>query len=140
MLTRASARGKSTRLRPLACGRPLPGIGDHATAVTLYFAIVTGLYRRALTDKGGHVTTSLIAEGAWAAARWIEGALNGAEFVEQHDRKRSANALRHPYRTADKRWLLLVAAQEKDWLGFTRAMDLPQLTEDPRFATKNLSR
>src|SRR5471032_3110359 len=36
---------------------PIPGIGDHATAVTLYSAIVTGLYRRTLTGKGGHVTT-----------------------------------------------------------------------------------
>src|SRR5471032_1993144 len=115
-----------------------PGFGDHATAVTLYSAIVTGLYRRTLTGKGGHVTTSLIAEGAWAAAAWIEGALHGAKFVEQHDRKRPANALLNPYRSADKRWLLLVAAQEKDWPGLVAAMNLPQLLDDPRFATKQL--
>jgi len=43
---------------------PIPGIGDHATASTLYSAIVTGLYRREKTGQGSHVTTSLIAEGA----------------------------------------------------------------------------
>ncbi|RFP15817.1 MULTISPECIES: CaiB/BaiF CoA-transferase family protein [unclassified Duganella] len=117
---------------------PIPGIGDHATAVTLYSAIVTGLYRRTLTGKGGHVSTSLIAEGAWAASTWIEGALHGAKFVEQHDRKRPSNALLNPYRSADQRWLLLVAAQEKDWPGFVQAMRLPQLLDDPRFATKQL--
>jgi formyl-CoA transferase len=117
---------------------PIPGIGDHATAVTLYSAIVTALYRRTLTGKGGHVTTSLIAEGAWAAATWIEGALHGAKFVEQHDRKRPANALLNPYRSADGRWLLLVAAQEKDWPGFAKAMNLPQLLVDPRFADGTL--
>ncbi|RXZ39026.1 CoA transferase [Oxalobacteraceae bacterium CAVE-383] len=117
---------------------PIPGIGDHATAVTLYSAIVTALYARTLTGKGGHVTTSLIAEGAWAAATWIEGALHGAKFVEQHDRKRPANALFNPYRTADGRWILLVAAQEKDWPGFIAAMNLPGLLTDPRFADRML--
>jgi formyl-CoA transferase len=117
---------------------PIPGIGDHATAVTLYSAIVTALYKRTLTGKGGHVTTSLIAEGAWAAAAWIEGSLHGARFVAQHDRKRPSNALINPYRTADGRWLLLVAAQGKDWHGFAEAMQLPQLLTDPRFADSTL--
>jgi formyl-CoA transferase len=117
---------------------PIPGIGDNATAVTLYAAIVTALYRRERTGKGGHASTSLIAEGAWAASTWIEGALHGARFAEQHDRKRPANALLNPYQTADKRWLLLVAAQEKDWPGFVQAMQMPELLADPRFATKHL--
>ena len=112
---------------------PIPGIGDHATASTLYSAIVTGLYRREKTGLGSHVSTSLIAEGAWAAAAWIEGALNGASFYGQHDRVRPPNALLNPYRTSDDRWLLLVAAQTKDWPGFVKAMNLPALLDDPRF-------
>jgi len=115
---------------------PIPGIGDHATASTLYSAIVTGLYRREKTGKGSHVTTSLIAEGAWAAAAWIEGGLNGARFYAQHNRKTPPNALLNPYRTADNRWLLLVAAQEKDWPGFIKAVGLAKLLEDPRFTDK----
>lgn len=112
---------------------PIPGIGDHATASTLYSAIVTGLYRREKTGLGGHVSTSLIAEGAWAAATWIEGALNGAKFYGQHDRLRPPNALLNPYRTGDDRWLLLVAAPTKEWPGFVKAMNLPALLDDPRF-------
>jgi crotonobetainyl-CoA:carnitine CoA-transferase CaiB-like acyl-CoA transferase len=42
---------------------PVAGSGDHATAVGLYSAIVTGLYRRERTGKGSYVTTSLIAAG-----------------------------------------------------------------------------
>jgi len=113
---------------------PIPGIGDHATASTLYSAIVTGLYRREKTGKGSHVTTSLIAEGAWAAAAWIEGGLNGAKFYSQHNRKNPPNALLNPYRTSDGRWILLVAAQEKDWGGFIKTMGLQDLLQDPRFA------
>lgn len=113
---------------------PIPGIGDHATASTLYSAIVTGLYRREKTGNGSHVTTSLIAEGAWAAATWIEGGLNGAKFYGPHNRKTPPNALINPYRTADDRWLLLVLPQSKDWKGFVHAMRLPGLLDDPRFA------
>src|SRR5215469_5389673 len=113
---------------------PIPGIGDHATASTLYSAIVTGLYRREKTGKGSYVGTSLIAEGAWAAAAWIEGGLNGAKFYSQHNRKRPPNALLNPYRTADNRWFLLVAAQSKDWPGFLNAIGMSQLEHDPRFA------
>lgn len=117
---------------------PIPGIGDHATASTLYSAIVTGLYRREKTGKGGYVGTSLIAEGAWAAATWIEGGLNGATFYSQHNRKRPPNALLNPYRTADDRWLLLVAAQGKDWPGFLKTIGMPELEHDPRFADGKL--
>jgi formyl-CoA transferase len=112
---------------------PIPGIGDHATASTLYSAIVTGLYRREKTGQGGYVSTSLVAEGAWAAALWIEGGLNGAKFYPQHNRKNPPNALINPYRTADDRWLLLVAAQQKDWPGFLATMGLESLSRDPRF-------
>jgi len=117
---------------------PIPGIGDHATASTLYSAIVTGLYRREKTGLGGHVSTSLIAEGAWAAAAWIEGGLNGAKFFAQHNRKTPPNALLNPYRTADNRWLLLVAAQTKDWPGFVKAINRPDLLSDARFADGKL--
>ena len=95
---------------------PIPGIGDHATSISLYSAIVTGLYRREKTGKGCRVTTSLIAEGAWAATTWIEGALDGAKFFGLHDRKNPPDALLNPYPTSDGRWLLLVLArQDRDW-------------------------
>src|SRR5207244_1717797 len=45
---------------------PVAGSGDHATAVSLYSAIVTALYRREKTGKGSYVTTSLLAAGVWA--------------------------------------------------------------------------
>src|ERR1700689_3711706 len=56
---------------------PLPpsGSGDHATAVTLFSAIVTALYRRERTGKGSYVTTSLLAAGVWACAVFIQAAL-----------------------------------------------------------------
>ena len=113
-----------------------PGIGDHATASTLYGAIVTALYRREKTGKGGKVGTSLIAEGAWAAAELIEGALNDSTFPPQNDRSHPRSPLGNPYRTADGRWLML-AVQAKDFAGLARAIGRLELAEDPRFVDQS---
>jgi formyl-CoA transferase len=111
---------------------PLPGSGDHATAIGLYSAIVTGLYRRERTGQGAYVTTSLIAEGAWAAAAWIQGALCGGQFYPLHDRTNPPNPLLNPCQTADGEWFLLVV-QEKDWPTFAKALGHPELLLDARF-------
>jgi crotonobetainyl-CoA:carnitine CoA-transferase CaiB-like acyl-CoA transferase len=112
---------------------PLPGSGDHATAIGVYSAIVTGLYRRERTGKGAYVTTSLIAEGAWASAAWIQGALCGAKFFPLHDRKKPPNPLLNPYQTTDGEWFLLVI-QDKDWPAFANAIGRPELLLDSRFS------
>src|SRR5216684_4651379 len=81
---------------------PVPGIGDHATAISLYAGIVTGLYRSERTGKGCHVTTSLIAEGAWATAAWLQAALFGAKFSGLIDRRNPPNPLAgSSYQTSD---------------------------------------
>jgi crotonobetainyl-CoA:carnitine CoA-transferase CaiB-like acyl-CoA transferase len=54
-----------------------------------------------------------------------------------HDRKSPLNALLNPYQTSDNRWILLVAAQRKDWPGFCEANGTPELLEDPRFNDEN---
>jgi formyl-CoA transferase len=111
---------------------PLPGSGDHATAVGLYAAIVTGLYRRERTGKGAYVTTSLVAEGAWSAAMWIQAALCGAKFFPLHDRKSPPNPLVNPYQTSDGGWLILMV-QNHDWPSLATAISHPELSIDARF-------
>src|SRR5215472_7749513 len=44
----------------------VPGMGDHPTAMAMYAAIVTALYRRQVTGEGSQVCTSLLANGLWA--------------------------------------------------------------------------
>ncbi len=51
---------------------PVAGSGDNATAVALYAAIATALYRRERTGKGSYVTTSLLASGIWSASVFIQ--------------------------------------------------------------------
>lgn len=115
---------------------PIPGSGDHATAISLYAGIVTALYRRERTGRGANVSASLIAEGAWATAAWLQAALMGAEF-ELLDRSTSKNPLGgETYRTADGRWLILCfLSSDRDWPIFARAVNRQDLLEDSRFAT-----
>jgi formyl-CoA transferase len=113
---------------------PIPGIGDHATAISLYAGIVTGLYRRERTGKGCNVTASLIAEGAWATAAWLQPALWGAKFSHL-DRKNPENPLAGgTYQTSDGRWVLLAFVEtDKNWPVFAKAINRADLAADARF-------
>jgi formyl-CoA transferase len=111
---------------------PVPGSGDHATAVGLYSAIVTGLYRRERTGKGSYVTTSLIAEGVWSCAMSVQAALSDATFFPLHDRKNPPNAIFNVYQTSDNSWFLIVV-QAKDWPALAAGIGRPDLLLDARF-------
>ena len=89
------------------------GSGDNATAVGLYSAIVTALYRRERTGKGSYVTTSLLAEGVWSAGVSIQAALCDAKFFGLHDRKHPANAAMNVYRAADDIWFVLLVTPDR---------------------------
>jgi crotonobetainyl-CoA:carnitine CoA-transferase CaiB-like acyl-CoA transferase len=111
---------------------PVAGSGDNATAVGLYSAIVTALYRRDRTDLGSYVTTSLLAEGVWAASVSIQGALCEAKFFGLHDRKNPANAAMNVYRAADDVWFVLVVTSDK-LAAVAEAIGRSDLLTDPRF-------
>ena len=114
---------------------PVSGIGDHATASTLYGGIVTGLYRRERSGMGCKVSTSLIGEGAWAASGWIQAALDGVSVAgPATNREKPHNALANTYPTSDGRWLILTfVSEDKDWPGLVKVMERPDLLADPRF-------
>jgi formyl-CoA transferase len=118
---------------------PVPASGDHAAAMGLYSAIVTGLYRRERTGEGCYVTTSLIAEGIWASAVIVQAALCDAKFYPLHDRTNPPNAIFNVYQTSDDRWFLIVM-QPKDWSALVAAVGKPELATDPRFADDANSR
>ena len=111
---------------------PVGGSGDNATAVGLYSAIVTGLYRRERTGKGSHVTTSLLAEGVWSASVSIQAALSGAKFFGLHDRGKPVNAAQNVYRAADGTWFVLIIEPSK-FTAVAQAIGREDLLTDPRF-------
>ncbi len=112
---------------------PVAGSGDNATAVGLYSAIVTALYRRERTGEGAHVTTSLLAEGVWSASVSIQAALCDAKFFGLHDRKNPANAAMNVYRAKDDTWFVLIITPDK-LAAVAKALGRADLLTDPRFA------
>lgn len=112
---------------------PVAGSGDNATAVGLYSAIVTALYRRERTGEGAHVTTSLLAEGVWSASVSIQAALCEAKFFGLHDRKNPANAAMNVYRSKDDNWFVLIVTPDK-LEAVASAIGRPDLLTDPRFS------
>src|SRR6266403_778048 len=119
----------------VAPARSLPGMGDHPSAMATYGAVVTALYQRERTGKGGYVGSSLLANGLWANGCSVQAALCGDKVVPQPPRERGLNALRVHYRCRDGRWLLLsIAADEWRWEKLKECLATSVLDE-PRFAT-----
>ena len=112
---------------------PVAGSGDHATAVGLFSAIVMGLYRRERTGKGSYVTTSLLAEGVWAAGVTIQGALCEAKLFGLHDRKSPPNPTMNVYQSADKNWFLLLVTPDK-LASLANGIGRSDLLTDARFS------
>ena len=112
---------------------PVTGSGDHATAVGLFSAIVLGLYRRERTGKGSYVTTSLLAEGVWAAGVMNAAALCDAKFFPLHDRKAPPNATLNVYRTSDDNWFILAVTPDK-LAALAEAIGRADLLADARFS------
>lgn len=116
------------------------GMGDQPSGVALFASIMTALYRREKTGKGGEVYTSLMANGAWSNGSYIQAGLFNADFPD-----RQIEAPLHPfggrYKTKDGRFLLLaIIDAAKEWPKFLNAMNLEYLNEDEKFSSfKNLN-
>jgi crotonobetainyl-CoA:carnitine CoA-transferase CaiB-like acyl-CoA transferase len=114
--------------------RSVAGMGDRPTAMALYGGIVTALYQREKTGRGGEVRASLMANGMWANGYLIQGRLCGVDFPPRPPREESVSALGNIYRTSDDRWFMLAVLNERQWPALARAVGMPELALDPRFA------
>jgi formyl-CoA transferase len=118
--------------------RSVAGMGDHPSAMTLYAAIVTALYRRQLTGKGGLVQSSLLANGLWANAFLVQAGLLGGTIPPRLPRAESQSATSNMYRTRDDRWFNLAMVNDvKQFPILAEALGRPELATDPRFATSD---
>src|SRR5207249_2704703 len=65
----------------------------------------------------------------------IQAALCGAQVQPRPAREEAVSALANLYQCADGRWFLLnVLNDDRDWPSFLRAIERPDLGDDPRFA------
>ena len=113
----------------------VPGMGDHPTAMAMYAAILTALYRRQITGEGAEVNTSLLANGLWANGCQVQAALCDLELVPRAERGQR-NPIVEYYETADCRaFTLAIVNAPREWPLLVTAIGRPEWTQDPLFAT-----
>jgi crotonobetainyl-CoA:carnitine CoA-transferase CaiB-like acyl-CoA transferase len=116
--------------------RSVPGMGDHPSATALYAAIVTALYRREKTGKGGIAQSSLLQNGLWANACFVQSRLCGEQVTHRAPRASAPNPLANHYRCRDGRWFIMALFNEQRQLrSFLAAIGCTHLADDQRFAT-----
>ena len=126
--SRAAVAGRA------APSRSLPGMGDHPTGMSLFAAIMAGLYHRERTGRGTAVSTSLMANGLWMNAIQVQGILCGTRTEVRPPREDAVSALANLYRCRDGRWFMLtITGDERHWHGFAKGIGREDLVTDPRF-------
>lgn len=112
----------------------LPGMGDHPTAMSLFAVIVLALYRRAMTGEGSKVRTSLMGNGMWSNAFFLQAMLCGATYNHRPSRENARNPFANQYETKDGRWFSFARMETDDpWRSLCTAIDRTDIAEDERF-------
>ena len=116
---------------------PRPAMGDHPTAVSMFGAIMMGLFHRERTGKGVRVGTSLMASGAWANACDIQAKFCNGVFPQRGSDGTPPNPLAAAYKSSDgKLFLVILLDPDKEWPNLCRAFGEEELGTSPLFATQ----
>ena len=110
-----------------------PGQGDTVGAVHSVVGILAALIHREKTGEGQELESSLYHSAVWTLAFDTQGALAGTSIATR-DRTKVQNPISNRYRTKDDRWLSLgMFIADSYWADFCRAIERPELENDPRF-------
>lgn len=111
---------------------PAGGVGDHATAMTLYAATLTALYKRDRTGEGSMVSTSLAATGAWANGLNLQAVIAGVDNAARRDQEGWSNPIQNVYTTQDERHVLIAVQNiQRDYPKLMDALGNPSWQDDP---------
>ena len=115
-------------------GGPRPGMGDHPTSMSLFGAIMLGLYQRERSGKGSKVGTSLMASGAWANACDLQAKFCNAQFPQRGEGGTPPNPLAAGYASRDgKAFLVVLLDPDVEFPNLCKALGQPELSTNPLF-------
>ena len=101
---------------------------DMSTALYAYSAVSTALYARRDEPRGRHIEASLMqAAAGLQVVRLMQSYLEGGAI-------RPPGAPSGVYQVADG-WMTITVVRLHEWLGFCKAVDLPDFAADERFRT-----
>jgi crotonobetainyl-CoA:carnitine CoA-transferase CaiB-like acyl-CoA transferase len=116
--------------------RSRPAFGDLLGGMTIAGGIAAALYKKATTGKGSVVDVSLLGLAAWNLSPDVAVTqIHGGSAIPKYGHADAPNPLVGTYRTKDDRYIQLMMLQlDKFYPEAMRAIGLPELIGDPRFA------
>lgn len=112
---------------------PAGGVGDHATAMTLFAGIMMALYKRDRSGAGSMVSTSLVATGAWANGLNLQAVMAGIDGVARRDIEGWSNPIQNVYTTSDDRHVLIAVQNiKRDWPRLVEVLEQPHWLDDEK--------
>jgi len=126
-------------------GYPMPAgffLADNECSVQLTIGVLAALFARERTGVGQRFDTSLLGGSIRAQAFEMGSYLVTGQLPQRAGRGHSVtglNPLWHTYRTSDGYFAIAFFRPDK-WPEFFRVVGRPDLMEDPRFATVDVSR
>jgi crotonobetainyl-CoA:carnitine CoA-transferase CaiB-like acyl-CoA transferase len=117
---------------PLLCGTP---VVDTMGALACGQAVVTALLHRERTGEGQRVDVALLDLALLANAARLIMFLSTGEEIGRHG---NAHPFMVPFQAfeAKDNWIYVAVWAEKLWAPFCKAIDQPQLADDPRFTDR----
>ncbi|MBG53449.1 MAG: CoA transferase [Rhodobiaceae bacterium] len=115
--------------------------GDHTTAMATVAGILAALLERGKTGKGKLVEASLLRAGIYTGGSDMSIQLMFGKLATSKSRHEAIAPISNFFLTQDEHWIALVPRQgQPDWAGICRALDRPDLTDNPLFANPRARR
>ena len=112
-----------------------PGFGDHMTAVALVAGIMAALFQRERTGEGQLVDTSLLRTGIYGLSADFLMQMYFGKLQPRTRREETAAPLVNCYRTADDKWVWLLAVEStRHWPKLLAALEREDLGKREEFA------
>lgn len=116
--------------------RSRPAFGDLLGGMAIAGGIAAALYKKATTGRGSVVDVSLLGLAAWNLSPDVAvSQIHGGSSIPKYSHADAPNPLVGTYRTKDDRHVQLMMLQlDKFYAEAMRAIGLPELIDDERFA------
>ena len=112
------------------------GFGDHITASHILAGIAAALFQRERTGRGQRVESNLLGSALYTIGWDISLQLEFGISLSPGKRSESIVPTVMSYKAGDGRWLWLLGVEaDRHWPRMVKALELPDLEGDPRFAT-----
>lgn len=110
------------------------GVGDHASAMSLFSVIMMALFHRERSGEGAYVATSLAANGVWSNGMPLQAAIAGYSMTEVLKKHGYRSHFMMPYGTRDGRYVQLVGADPgREWPRLCKALGHLEWLDEEKF-------